>query len=266
MSQTRTRRTRVSLARGDNPIVYATRLYVQFLQGLFNYNPVGCYHWEPDREVTEILITAEAPLNLDVAGKRPAITVVMGPHQYQGLGIDNMMQFDLRSERRVRSDLMSGHLVAYCLSETDIIAQHLAHLVIHGTRVNQRLLEGEGGFHQIARPAPSQNSPSPPGSLVAGDPKGLVMVQVNIPFTFQWTWATTPTAPSSDRSISMITQERRATDFPYTSSNTLEKVELAMSTTPVLVRRPNAGGSVTSITVSDGLDDLQRVVAADGTE
>ena len=263
MSRATTRRTQLSISRADNPIVFATRL---FLQGLFNFNANGCYHWEPDRENTEIVITAEAPLSMDIAGKRPAITVVMGPYNYQGLGIDNMVSFNQNTERRVRSDLLSGHLVVYCLAETDIIAQHLAHLVIHGTRANQRLLESRGGFHQIARPAPSANSPSPPGALVAGDPTGLVMVQVNLPFTLQWTWATTPTAPSKDRDLSMITQERRASDFPYTSPSALEKVELAMSDTPVLVRRLNAGGSVTTISVTDGDAIQQDAVAVDGTE
>jgi hypothetical protein len=266
MSRVFTRQTRPSIARGDNPIVFATRLYVQFLQGLFNFNPMGSYHWEPDRELSEILITAEAPINMDVAGKRPALTVVMGPYNYQGLGIDNMLSFNMNTDRRVRSDLISGHIVVYCLAETDIVTQHLAHLVIQGTRVNQRLLEGRGGFHQISRPAPSANSPSPPGALVAGDPKGLVMIQVNIPFTLQWTWATTPTAPSRDRDLSMITQERRASDFPYTSPSTLEKVELAMSDTPVLIRRLGAGGVVTTLSVTDGEVIQQDVVAADSTE
>jgi len=256
----------VSLERGDNPLLYAQKLYVRFLQGLFNFNAAGCLHWEPgDDEKSEILIRAEAPLNLKTAGKRPAITVVMGPTQFQGLGIDQMMSMDLRSERRVHADLVSGHLVVYCLAETDVVAQWIAHLVVHGTLVNRRLLEGSGGFHQIARPAPSVNAPSPPGGLVVGDPQGLVMVQVNLPFTFQWTWSTEPTAPAKARSLDMITQERRASDYPYTSPSTLEKVELAMSTEPVLVRRLT-GATATTVTVSDGIDGLQAAIASTSTD
>jgi hypothetical protein len=266
MSRVFTRHTRLSVERGDNPIVFATRLYVQFLQGLFNFNPPGHYHWEPDRETSEILITGEAPLNTDVAGKRPAITVVIGPYNYQGLGIDNLMSFDTATDRKVRSDLISGHLVVYALAERDIVAQHLAHLAVQGTRINQRLLEGKGGFHQICRPAPSVNSPSPPGALVAGDPQGLVMVQANIPFSLQWTWATTPIAPPNKRDLSMVTQERRASDYPYPSLRKLEKVELAMSDTPVLIRRPSADGIVSTITVSEGGNIQQDVLTSDGTE
>jgi hypothetical protein len=262
VSEVVTRSKKISLERGDNPLLYAQKLYVQFLQGLFNFNATGCLHWEPgDNEKSEIVIRAEAPIDLRTAGKRPAITVVMGPTQFQGLGIDRMMSMDLLSEKRVHSDLVSGHLVVYCLAESDVVAQWIAHLVVHGTLVNRRLLEGSGGFHQIARPAPSLNAPSPPGGLVVGDPQGLVMVQVNLPFTFQWTWSTTPTAPSRDRSLEMITKERRASDYLYSSPSTLEKVELAMSTAPVLVRRLH-GATATTITVADGIDDLQVAIAS----
>lgn len=258
MSEARTQFSDVSLERGNSPLLYAQRLYIQFLQGLFNFNPEGCFHWEPDEELTEIVITAEAPLNQQAVGKRAAITVVIGPIQYQGLAIDQLVFMNLWTERKVHSDLISGHFVVYCLAESDVIAQWLAHIVTSGTMVNRRLLESPGGFHQIARPAPQQNSPSPPGGLVPGDAHGLIMVQVNIPFTFQWTWSTEPKAPSKARSVNMITQERRASDFPYTSPRVLEKVELAMSTTPVLVRR--LGATITTARVTEGTDGFQAVI------
>ncbi len=261
MSEVATRSRRVSLDRGDNPLAYAQKLYVRFLQGLFNFNSEGCLHWEPDDERSEILIRAEAPLNMQTAGKRPAITVVMGPTQDQGIGIDQLQTMNLISEYRRHSDLTSGHLVVYCLSETDIVAQWVAHMVNSGTKANRRLLESAGGFHQIARPGISANPPSPPGALVMGDPKGLVMVQLNIPFTFQWAWSTTPTAPASERSVDMITQERRASDYPYTSPSVLERVELAMSTSPVLVRR--LGTTVTlPEQVQDGIDGFQAAITS----
>ena len=260
MSEEFSRRTRNPYDVADNPIVYCMRLYVQFLQGLFNFNPTGHFHWEPDPEVTEIAIVAEAPLDTSVVGKRPTITVVAGPVQYQGLGIDNTLEFNLRTEEHTRSDLMSGHLVVYCLAENDVVAQQLAHMVAHGTRANQRLLESAGGFYSIARPSPSINAPSPPGALVPGDPAGLVMVQLNIPFAFQWTWKTTPTAPASARSLDMITEKRRASDYPYSSPSRLERVQLAMSTVPVVIRRLSNGSSIQRILVSDGQERLQTAL------
>ena len=234
-------REKLDRGRGDDPMIFALRLYVQFLQGLFNQTPVGTFHWEPDNETSEIVIRGEAPLDLSVVGKRPAITVVMGPVQYQGLGIDNMLSFDPTTGKRVRTDIMSSVFSVYCLAESDIIASRLAHIVSHFTRLKQRLLESPGGFYSIARPAPSTNAPSPPGQLVMGDPMGLIMVQVSIPFTLQWTWSSTPLQNPSDTTLDQITKHRRASEYTYTEPKQVQKVRLAMSTTPVQVRKIKGG-------------------------
>jgi hypothetical protein len=265
VSSTATRSKRVSLERGTNPLMYAQRLYVQFLQGLLNFNEKGCLHWEPDEDITEIVVRAEAPLNMKNVGKRPVITVVMGPTQFQGLGIDQMQTMDLGREKRTHTDLISGILVVYCLAESDVVAQWIAHMVVHGTLVNRRLLESAGGFHQMARPAPSMNSPSPPGALIPGDSAGLVMVQVNLPFTFQWMWSAEPTAPSKSRSLAMITDQKRTSDYPYTSPSRLERVELAMSAAPVSIRRLS-GATITTETILPGIDDLQVAVASTSSD
>lgn len=252
MSEPEVRHTRLGEGRGEDPYLYITKLYVQYLQGLFNFLPDGCFHWEPDAEVSEIAIRGEAPLDMRTVGKKPAITVVMGPTSYMGLGIDNMLSTNMTTGEKVRTDMMVGHLMAYVLAFSDIIAMRIAHIVSHHTRAQQRLLESVGGFHSIARPFPTVNSPSPPGALVAGDPEGLVMVQVNIPFQFQWTWSTTPRQSQSLRSLDLITANERASDYPYTSPARLEKVELAMSTIPVLVRRISGGYARRPVTIQVG--------------
>jgi hypothetical protein len=240
---------------GEDPYFYMTKLYIRFLQGVFNFLPSGHFHWEPDVEQTQIIIVGEAPLNQEVAGKRPIITVIMGPSSATGLGIDNMQTFDFKTGERRRTDLISGYMVAYCVAESDIVAMRLAHIVSHETRVHQRLLEGRGGFHQIARPAPSINQPSPPGALVQGDPKNLTMVQVNIPFHFQWTWVTTPTEQSPHlRNLGQVMGQDRAIDYPYASPVKLERVKLAISTTPVLVRRIGGANSSHPTTVEVGTE------------
>lgn len=234
-------RTVLNSGRDEDPMIFALRLYVQFLQGLFNQVPINTFHWEPDLETTEIVIRGEAPIDLSVVGKRPAITVVAGPVQYQGLGMDNMLSFDPRTGKRIRTDLMSSVFSVYCLAESDITASRLAHIVSHFTRLKQRLLESSGGFYSIARPAPSTNSPSPPGQLVMGDPKGLIMVQVNIPFTLQWTWSTTPEQNPSDMTLEQITKHRRASEYQYTGVSNVEHIRLAMSTDSVRVRKIKGG-------------------------
>jgi hypothetical protein len=231
------RREPLDIGLGDDPIVYSMRLYVQYLQGLFNFMPAGSFHWEPNDEITEIVIRGQAPLNTEVVGKRPAITVVMGPCQYSGIGIDNMLSFDSKTGNRTRTDLLTGFLVVYTLADSDITALRLAHVVAHHTRVDQRLLESPGGFHAIARPSPTINSPSPPGQLVMGDPGQLVMCQVNIPFQIQWTWQTQPKQQAQFRSLEQITGSRRASDFEYEPTETVSSIRLAMSTEDIRIRR-----------------------------
>ena len=260
-------RERLEQGRDEDPMIFAMRLYVQFLQGLFNQVPVGTFHWEPDMETTEIVIRAEAPLDLSVVGKRPAITVVMGPTQFQGLGMDNMLSYDPKTGERKRTDLMSSIFSVYCLAESDIIASRLGHIVSHYTRLKQRLLESPGGFYSIARPAPSANAPSPPGQLVMGDPKGLVMVQVNIPFTLQWTWSTKPLQNPSDTTLEQITKHRRASEYQYTAPVTVQHLRLAMSTDTVRVRKIKGGPNPLNgllyqerpevINVNSGIEDFQ---------
>jgi hypothetical protein len=251
----------------EDPIVYCTRLYVQFLQGLFNQVPPGTFKWEPDLETTEIVIRAEAPLDMSVVGKRPAITVVTGPSQYLGLSIDNMLHYDPKTGKKTRSDILANSFSVYCLADSDIIASKLAHIVSHFTRLKQRLLESPGGFYQIARPYPSTNYPSPPGGLVMGDPHGLVMVQVNIPFQFQWTWSTTPVQNPSNQTLEQITKHRRASEYEYASAEGVSKIKLAMSLDPVTVRKISSGVNPlnglsyserpSTISVSNTFEDFQ---------
>lgn len=237
----------------NDPSLYCLRLYVQYLQGLFNFMPTDSFHWEPDDEISEIVIRAQAPLDLKTVGKRPAITVVQGPYNFMNVGIDNMISYNMSTEEKTRTDLISGHLVVYCLGDGDIIPMKLAHLVSHHTRCDQRLLEGTGGFYTIARPAPSINSPSPPGQLIMGNPEGLVMVQVNIPYAFQWTWKIKPKFSPALRTIQQITKHRRASEYDYKEMETAEHIKLAMSTSPVKIRRIDGSVKV----VQPGTNDFQ---------
>jgi hypothetical protein len=263
MSESLLRRKKFDEGAGEDPERYFTTLYIRYLQGLFNFMPIGHFHWEPQREHTEIVITAEVPMDAEVVEKFPALAVVLGPTQWAGLGIDNMQSYNMRTDKLVRTDLCSGFFVVYAVAGNDVVARRIAQAVANHTRIHQRILEGEGGFHQIARPAPSINSPSPPGALVNGDPKGLVMVQVNIPFSFQWAWTTGPPQRQAAqlRSIAMVLQEERAVDYPYSAPAKMEKIKLAISTHPVLVRRISGSFSVRPSTVEShgGIRPFQLV-------
>lgn len=254
-------RKRREINQGENPDTYWVRLLVQFLQGLFNFMPIGDFHWEPDREKSEILITSDTPLDLKVVGHQPSIAVVGGPMQPAGIGINNLVSIDPKTGTSLYTDMWTGFLVVYTLADNDIIAKRIAHIVRVGLLSNRKLLESPGGFFTIARhPGPSMNAASPPGGLVVGDPQGLVMVQVNVPFTAQWSWTTRPTSPPRRRSLAMIEGQRRASDYPYEEMTKLEKVNISISTTPVLVRRPRSGGVVDTIEARPGVKDFQAVL------
>jgi hypothetical protein len=266
MSTPFVRRERLPQGIGEDPSLYALRLYVQFLQGLFNFADTGLFHWEPDDEISEIVIRAQAPLDMKTVGKRPAITVIMGPYQYSNLSFDNLLSFDPTTGERIRTDLLSAHLIVYCLADSDLVSMRLAHAVSHHTRVHQRLLESPGGFYQIARPSPSINSPSPPGQLIMGDAGGLVMTQVNIPFQLQWTWSSTPKENPSLQSLEQITGQRRASEYDYKPISKVEHIQLAMSTKPVVIKRVTRGQTSANlryatqpetVVVHEGIEDFQ---------
>ena len=266
MSVTNERRTAIGIGREDDPATFALRLYVQYLQGLFNFMPSGTFHWEPDNEVSEIVIRGQAPLDMKTVGKRPAITVVMGPYQFAGIGLDNMLKYNPYTGKKIRTDLMSGHLVVYCIANNDIVAMKLGHIVSHYTRANQRLLESPGGFYSIGRPSPSVNAPSPPGQLVMGDPQQLIMVQVNIPYQLQWTWSEElDNLSPHTRNLKQITDERRASGYNQPGAALVSNIKLAMSTRDVKVRKlsgsSNRIGNLNQkpeiVTVREGIEDFQ---------
>lgn len=257
MSQQQVRRQKLDTGIGEDPDRYILSLYTQFLQALFNFMPVGHFHWEPDDEQTEIVITTSPPLNPEVVEKAPALVVLMGPCQWQGLSIGQMLTFDQVTGKKVSTDLRSGYFVVYAVASNELVARRIAQVVEIYTRIHQPLLEGEGGFHQVGRPAPSLNAPSPPGALVNGNPQGLVMVQVNMPFTYQWTWSTEPGRQLPQyRSLDMVTQEERAVDYPYRAPNRLERMRLSISTVPLLVRRIS-GRRAVSVEVTGAIRPFQ---------
>jgi len=261
LSQVLLRRKKFDEGLGEDPERHMTTIYVRYLQGLFNFMPQNHFHWEPDLEHTEVIITAEAPLEKQVVEKAPVITVVLGPTQWQGIGIDNMLSLKLSDSTRKRTDLCTGYFAVYCVAGNDIVARRIAQAVANHTRMHQRILQSSGGFHQIARPAPSINAPSPPGALVNGDVKGLIMVQVNIPFSFQWTWETSVSRQSPHlRSLDMILQEERAVDYPYASPSTVETIKLSISSRPLVIRRINKRGvtpSAASVEVGTPISQFQ---------
>lgn len=173
------------------PLEQVRTLYVGFCQGLFAAAPLGTYHWSPTLEETEIVITDESPIHLDVIGKRPAISFTRGPVQSYSLGQDDMLSYDFETGRKKKSILVPGTMSINCCSRNDIESERLAWIIAEQLWLHRELLM-KAGFFEIGRQFVI-GAPSPPGSLVAGDSADeWVATTISSPFQFYRTSQITP--------------------------------------------------------------------------
>ena len=262
MSSVTTKREPYPEGLGPDPDRYFLKLFVAFLQGWFNFLPAEHpYYWTSNDQGGRIWIGAEAPVKSEIVQQRPGITVVWGPRQTQGLGIDNMVRSNIGTHQTLRTDLESGFLVVYAIAKNDLEATRIARLVMTAVRGSRQLLESSGGFFQIARHPMSMNTPSPPGALVPGAPTSdLRMVQVNIPCSYQLSWETGigRQAPQH-RNIGQILAHANASEYAYLPPEVVERIDLSLSIRPVRVRVLQGRFSPTTRTtlIGDPLLDFQ---------
>src|SRR4051812_30766259 len=128
----------------EDPLYHYTRLFVRFLQVVFESFPKGSYHWSLDESNTDITISDQATIARDTVEKRPAILVARGPVAYGNLSLDQFAgphfkkgedgkpelvpNMDYKSGRRRHTDLCSGSVSFNCLSKEGIEAGRIAHL------------------------------------------------------------------------------------------------------------------------------------------
>jgi len=191
---------------------WTRRLYVCFLQGLFNHFHVDAFRWEPDDHDSKIIITAEAPVDREAIAQKPHIVVMRGGYEWSGLVMDKLRTMNTMTGERTHTDLIPGNLVAHCVAETGMEAGRIADLVSRGTVFHRRLLQKEGGFHHIGQKA-AVGPETPPGAIVNGSAEAeAVMVDVTIPWFMQWTWSETPTVPPQRTTLDLVFGEPRASD------------------------------------------------------
>ena len=73
--------------RGEDPLFHYTRIYLLFLQGLFQQFPEGSYRWSDDERLSEIVITDQVPIPRERVEQRPAIVAMRGPTQFANLSL-----------------------------------------------------------------------------------------------------------------------------------------------------------------------------------
>lgn len=165
------------------PLLQVRTLYIAFTQGLFAAAPPGTYRWAPMLEDTEIVITDENPINVDVVGKRPAIGFTRGPVQSYSLGQDDLLHYDFQTGAKKKSVLVPGTMSINCCSRVDIESEQIGWVVAEQLWMHRELLM-RAGFFEIGRQF-VVGSPSPAGSIVVGDSADeWYVTTVSSPFQF----------------------------------------------------------------------------------
>jgi len=197
----------------DDPGNWVTYLYTCFLQGLFNHFAVGSYRWEPAVRDSDIVITGESPVEQADVQQWPHLVVLATSYQNSNLALDHMRDQNMMTGARVHTDLLAGHFTVHCVGTTGLEARRLAGLVWRGTIYHRRLLQKTGGFHHIGTSV-TVGPEAPPGALVRGSSTvEAVVVDVLVPWFFQWTWSVELLAPPQKTTLGFIFDEPRASDY-----------------------------------------------------
>lgn len=173
------------------PLQHVRVLFASFVQSLFFSAPRGSWHWDPNLDDTELVVTDENPINIDTVGRRPAITFTRGPVQFYSLGLDDMLSYNMETGSKTKSVLVPGTMSVNCCSKNDLESERIAWIIGEHLWLLRELLMKQG-FFEIGR-QPSIGSPSPAGSIVTGDnAKEWYCTTLFCPFQFYRTGKVTP--------------------------------------------------------------------------
>lgn len=174
-----------------NALRQVRTLYVSFVQGLFSAAPPGSYRWAPTLGETEIIVTDESVINVDVVGKRPAVNFTRGPVGSTSLGHDDLLSYNFETGAKKKSILIAGMMNVNCCSRVDLESEAIAWTIAEQLWLHRELLM-KAGFFEIGRQFVIGN-PSPAGSIVAGDSADeWYATTASLPFQFARTSSFTP--------------------------------------------------------------------------
>lgn len=191
---------------GEDPLTEFSRLFVRFLQLVFETFPKGSYRWNKDEKLTDLIISDQATIGREVVERRPAIIVSRGAASFANVSMDQFagplldeqkdgtIKFtpneDPSKGSRRYTDLISSTMTYNCLSREGLEAQRIAWIAAYATRTLKRALL-KAGLHRVGEDL-AIGAESSPGSIVQPDSNEIIMVSVNVPFYFQDTWTNSP--------------------------------------------------------------------------
>lgn len=189
------------------PLEYVRSLFVGFYQGLFAAAELGMYHWNEDDEVSQVYISDENPVKATNIGQRPAISFTRGPVQFYSLGLDDMLETDLRTGAKTKSVLIPGTMTINCSSRVSLESERIGFICAEALWLHRELLM-KAGFFEIGRQM-QVGSPSPAGSIVQNDGGDeWYVTSVPCPFQFYRTSTVTPLGAKIIRDIAFNLRTR----------------------------------------------------------
>lgn len=205
---------------GEEPLFYFTRVFLLFLQGLFEQMDPGSYRWLHDEKLSEIAITDQVPIPVSRVDQKPHLITMRGPARFANLTLDQMRTVNPRTGEKERTDLISCTMSICCLAKNGIEAQRLAFIVARHVRTFKTSIQ-RTGMHKVGDEI-EIGPESPPGALVAEPDPSVVMCTVTLPFHFQWTERSRPLNAALLRSIELKLQSAM---LPAAATSTEGSVE-----------------------------------------
>ena len=177
---------------GNDPLNYLVRVFVAFLQTIWETAPNGSFHWTPLSEETELVITEENPVHVETMEKRPALAVTLGPTRFNGSSLDDLVMVDVRNAAEKHTDLLPTNITINCLSRVQAEARFLAWQNARMIWSLRKLFIAEKGIQECGRKN-EVGSVTPAGALVSGDTESeWTVCPVTVPVYLQYTDLVTP--------------------------------------------------------------------------
>ena len=217
--------------RGEEPLYFCTRIYLLFLQGLFEQFESGSYKWADDQNLSEVVITDQCPIPREVVERVPAIVTMRGPAQFANLSLDQVRTVDPATGAKERTDLIACTMSINCIAKLGPEAQRIGWIVMKHIRTFKDMIQ-RAGIHKVGDEL-SMGPESPPGAMVANDGGDAeqVMVTVHSPFFFQWTELSTPINAPQVRGIEA---RLRSASLPYAAATTAGSEEFRRLSQPTI--------------------------------
>lgn len=174
---------------GEDPLFHYTKLFVRFLQVVFHSFQKGDYRWEPDLELTDIVISDQGMVGREVVEKRPAIACERLGAQWLNVSMDQFKSFDFETGRREHTDLVMAVMRYNCIAREGLEAQRIGWISNYATRTLKRNLMRQG-LHRVGENVdvgPEEDAANLDDSL-----KTFRLVRVSVPFFFQDTYGIAP--------------------------------------------------------------------------